>query len=72
VATSLNNLAKLLSDQKKYGEAEPLYLQSLEIMHQGLGENHPSVEALLRNISEFFFQQLKFEDALLYEKQGAT
>jgi tetratricopeptide (TPR) repeat protein len=31
VATDLNNLATLYRTQGRYGEAEPLYLQALEL-----------------------------------------
>ncbi len=41
VATSLNNLANLYKSQGKYEEAEPLYLQALEMSRQLLGQQHP-------------------------------
>ena len=42
VTLSLNNLAHLYYFQGRYTEAEPLYLQSLAIAEQALGENHPN------------------------------
>ena len=37
VATNLNNLAALYSDQSRYAEAEPLYQQALAIRDWALG-----------------------------------
>ncbi len=42
VAESLNNLAALYNTQGCYTEAEPLYLQALELSERVLGENHPN------------------------------
>ncbi|MFN6236687.1 tetratricopeptide repeat protein [Microcystis sp.] len=41
VATFLNNLAYLYNSQGRYTEAEPLYLEAINIATQALGENHP-------------------------------
>ena len=43
VATSLNNLASLYSDQGRYAEAEPLHKEALEMRKQLLGSAHPDV-----------------------------
>jgi hypothetical protein len=43
VAASLNNLAGLYRAQGRYGEAEPLYRRSLQIVEQQLGADHPDV-----------------------------
>jgi len=40
VATSLNNLGHLYYSQVRYSEAEPLYLEAINIFREGLGENH--------------------------------
>ncbi|NER82600.1 MAG: tetratricopeptide repeat protein, partial [Leptolyngbya sp. SIO1D8] len=37
--TSLNGLAGLYRDQGRYGEAEPLYQESLTIRREQLGES---------------------------------
>ena len=42
VATSFNNLALLYDSQGKYSEAEPLYIQALNILEQRLGVDHPN------------------------------
>ncbi|TRT54401.1 MAG: tetratricopeptide repeat protein [Microcystis aeruginosa Ma_QC_C_20070703_M131] len=41
VATSLNNLVHLHYCQGRYSEAEPFYLEAINIFREGLGENHP-------------------------------
>jgi tetratricopeptide (TPR) repeat protein len=57
-ATSLNNLAGLYRSQGRYGEAEPLLVEALEISKAELGNRHPSTATSLNNL------------ALLYESQG--
>ena len=54
-ARSLNGLALLYYSQGRYNDAEPLYLQSLDIRKRQLGDDHPTS---LNNL------------ALLYESQG--
>jgi len=43
LATSLNNLALLYSEQDRYAEAEPLARRALEIWEKALGPEHPNV-----------------------------
>mmetsp|Transcript_8903 Transcript_8903/g.12083 ORF Transcript_8903/g.12083 Transcript_8903/m.12083 type:complete len:372 (-) Transcript_8903:117-1232(-) len=50
-STALNNLASMLSDIGKYGEALPLYEQSLAISEEIYGSNHPSVATSLNNLA---------------------
>ena len=50
VATSLNNLAELYRSQSRYEQAEPLYLQALEIAEQKLGVNHPNTVTFRENL----------------------
>ncbi|MBO9313908.1 MAG: tetratricopeptide repeat protein, partial [Chloroflexus sp.] len=40
-ATSLNNLALLLSEQGEYAAARPLYERALAICERTLGPDHP-------------------------------
>ncbi len=47
---SLNNLAVLYLTQGKYEQAEPLYIQALELRKQLLGVNHPQ---LCRKFEQF-------------------
>nr|NCR19565.1 tetratricopeptide repeat protein [Microcystis aeruginosa LL13-03]NCR68996.1 tetratricopeptide repeat protein [Microcystis aeruginosa LL11-07] len=49
VATSLNNLAALYQSQGSYPEAEPLYLEAINIATQVLGENHPHTQTFYQN-----------------------
>ncbi|MBE9013272.1 tetratricopeptide repeat protein [Pseudanabaenaceae cyanobacterium LEGE 13415] len=50
----LNNLAGLYLTQGRLGEAEPLLLQSLEIMKQQLGQNHPNLSSSLSNLAVLY------------------
>jgi tetratricopeptide (TPR) repeat protein len=58
LSSSLNYLAGLYYLQGRYSEAEPLYLQALEIVRRSLPEDHPSLASNLNNL------------ALLYQSQG--
>ena len=48
----------MYESQGQYNDAEPLYLQSLDIRKRQLGNDHPHVATSLNNL------------ALLYESQG--
>jgi tetratricopeptide (TPR) repeat protein len=48
-ATSLNNLAVLYQSQGKYEQALPLYQQSLIILKQVLGNQHPHTKIVAEN-----------------------
>jgi tetratricopeptide (TPR) repeat protein len=50
VAKSLNNLAKLYYSQGRYTEAEPLYVQALELSKRVLGANHPTTTTIHENL----------------------
>ena len=51
IATGLNNVAYVLNDQRKYGEAEVLYREALEMQRKLLGEDHPDVALALNNLA---------------------
>ncbi|MDZ8187923.1 MAG: tetratricopeptide repeat protein, partial [Nostoc sp. ChiSLP02] len=51
VALSLNNLAALYYSQGRYSEAEPLYIQALDIFEQRLGANHPNTITVRQNLA---------------------
>ena len=57
VALSLNNLAELYFCQGKYSEAEPLYIQAVEIAERVLGENHPDTVKYRNNFEELRKEQ---------------
>lgn len=52
VAHCLNNLAKLLYYQGRYTEAEPLYLQALEMLQELLGDQHPFTVKVQSNFDD--------------------
>jgi hypothetical protein len=49
VAQSLHNLAGLYQSQGRYAEAEPLYLQTLAILMEKLGADHPNTQTGWQN-----------------------
>ncbi|AFZ26376.1 tetratricopeptide repeat protein [Cylindrospermum stagnale PCC 7417] len=63
LATSLNNLAALYKSQGRYSDAEPLYLQSLEIKKRQLGQDHPDVANSLNNLAALYEFQGRYSDA---------
>ena len=52
VATSLNNLTGVYAKQGRTSEAEPLYLQAVDIAYQQLGESHPNTQTFLNNFAD--------------------
>ncbi|HEY9749534.1 MAG TPA: tetratricopeptide repeat protein [Allocoleopsis sp.] len=62
-ATSLNNLALLYESQGRYEEAEPLYLQVLELDKHLLGEDHSDVATSLNNLALLYTYQGRYEEA---------
>ena len=63
LANSLNNLALLYESQGRYNDAEPLYLQSLDIWKRQLGDDHPDVATSLNNLAELYRSQGRYNDA---------
>ena len=53
LAIHLNNLALLYESQRKYEEAEPLFLQAIEILEQSSGEEHPDTQTIIKNYQIF-------------------
>jgi tetratricopeptide (TPR) repeat protein len=67
LSSSLNYLAGLYYFQGRYSEAEPLYLQVLEIGRQSLPEDHPSLATSLNNLAELYRSIGRYSEAeLLY------
>ena len=52
-----NNLAFLYETQGDYAEAEPRYLESLEIRKKRLGENHPAYATSLDHLAGVYHAQ---------------
>jgi tetratricopeptide (TPR) repeat protein len=63
LATSLNNLAVLYDNQGKYSEAEPLYLDALEMRKQLFTGDHPDVASSLNNLALLYHNQGKYSEA---------
>jgi tetratricopeptide (TPR) repeat protein len=63
VATSLNNLAALYDSQGRYPEAEPLYLEALDLRKLLLGDNHPDVATSLNNLAGLYKSQGRYPEA---------
>ena len=55
---------------RRYSEAEPLYLRSLEINEKALGTNHPNVAATFYNIGLLFYETDRKEKAVCYLKRA--
>ena len=60
---SLNGLALLYDSQGRYNDAEPLYLQSLDIRKRQLGNDHPDVAQSLNNLAQLYYSQGQYNDA---------
>ncbi len=68
VATDLNNLARLYSDQDKYSEAEPLYVRSLQILKQSLGPHHLNTQRVRQNYADLLRAMGRNEEAKQLEE----
>ena len=55
--------AGLYEDQRKYSEAEPLYLEALEISKKLLGEEHPNIANSLNKLALLYHVQGKYSEA---------
>jgi tetratricopeptide (TPR) repeat protein len=69
-ATATLDLAHLLeatgiflNDQGRYGEAEPLFQQALEICRSQLGEDHPNTASSLNNLAGLYKSQGRYGEA---------
>ena len=68
-ATSLNNLAYLLSGMGRYDEALPLYRRALQIHEKALGPDHASTATSLNNLAGLFESMGRYDEALpLYRR----
>ena len=63
LASSLAWLAYLYKSQGRCEEAEPPYLQALELLRSLLGENHPHVATSLNNLAALYVSQGRYEEA---------
>ena len=63
LAYSLNNLADLYESQGRYSEAEPLYMQALELRKRLLGEEHADVANSLNHLAGLYEYQGRYSEA---------
>ena len=63
IAQNLNNLANLYSLQKRYDQAESLYLEALKLSKQLLGEKHPEVATCMNNLATLYRKQGRYDEA---------
>jgi len=63
LATSLNNLAVLYDNQGRYSEAEPLYLDALEMRRRLFTGDHPDVADSLNNLALLYYIQGRYNEA---------
>ncbi len=62
-AEALNNLAGKLRNQKKYGEAEPLYKRARDTAEKHFGRDDPHVAAALSTQADNFYDEEKYAEA---------
>jgi tetratricopeptide (TPR) repeat protein len=77
IAEDLNQLAGLYDLMGRDGEAEPLYVRSLNILTAKLGLNHPDTQrtrtnlaTLYDNLAEQFKQQGRYDKVVEYLEQA--
>ncbi|TVQ53104.1 MAG: CHAT domain-containing protein, partial [Spirulina sp. DLM2.Bin59] len=63
VAKSFNNLAILYNLQVRYTDAEPLYLQALEMTKRLFGTEHPDVATSINNLAFLYRSQGRYAEA---------
>jgi tetratricopeptide (TPR) repeat protein len=63
LSSSLNYLAALYYFQARYSEAEPLYLQAVEIGRRALPEDDPSLATHLNNLAGLYKSQGRYSEA---------
>ena len=70
LSSSLNYLAELYRSQGRYSEAEPLYLQAVEIDRRAIPEDHPSLAICLNNLGGLYQSQGRYSEAEPLYKQA--
>ena len=67
---SINGMGNLLSDQGKYDEAMPYYVEALETSRRVLGDEHPGTLSSINNMGNLLSSQGKYEEAMPYVRGG--
>lgn len=52
----LNNLGRLLYDQKKLAEAEEFYKRSLQVLQKAVGSDHPKLRTPMSNLADIYME----------------
>ncbi|HWS98796.1 MAG TPA: tetratricopeptide repeat protein [Pyrinomonadaceae bacterium] len=63
MARLVNEVAFHLESRARYDEAEPLYLQALEISKEVLGERHSYTAGSLNNLAGLYYRRGSYEEA---------
>ncbi|MEG4022352.1 tetratricopeptide repeat protein [Microcoleus sp. S13C4] len=63
LSSSLSYLAALYKSQGRYSEAEPLFLQAVEIGRRALPEDDPCLATDLNNLAELYYSQGRYSEA---------
>ncbi|KAK5262848.1 hypothetical protein LTR96_011678 [Exophiala xenobiotica] len=59
----MNNLATVLRDQGKYGEAEQMHGEVVKVSERVLGKEHPSTLTSMNNLAAVLSDQCQHEEA---------
>ena len=51
-----NNLGRVLHDQKRLVEAEEFYQQSLQVLHEAVGWDHPKLATPMSNLADLYME----------------
>jgi tetratricopeptide (TPR) repeat protein len=62
-AEALDNLAAVLTDERKFPEAEELFRQALAICEKELGPEHRKTSTKLNNLASLLWQQERYAEA---------
>lgn len=66
MATTFNNLALVLHEQRRFAEAKTHYEHALVVWEQTRGTDHPHVATALHNLAEIYLAEGKLEQAEEY------
>jgi tetratricopeptide (TPR) repeat protein len=70
LARLLNQTGYFLDEQGRYSEAEPYFLQALQIYQTQLGQAHPDTASSLNNLALLYQSQGRYSEAEPYYLQA--